>query len=202
MTPEETLEHLKKGATPRTCRTLDAIYKVCLGQVERKTYDFAYPTISKLGLGTGVPQAQTIRNSTGEPYRILLQSFVNSAPKKQVQKVYKGENAWIEEIEDPTQRYLTRVLLSKLNDAQRTIREFVPPSMEITVDDRVSVSDAGGAVKLTKPESRAINYLLSDEFLDQWNFKRGEVGDIVDEQGKKVFKPGTIDALEKALRYL
>lgn len=202
MTPEETLEHLKKDATPRTRRTLDAIYKVCMGQVERNTYDFAYPTISKLGLGTGVPQAQSIRNATGEPYRVLLQAFVNAAPKKQVLKVNKGENAWVDEIEDPSQRYLTRVLLSQLNDARRTIREFVPPLMEIMVDDRTSVWDGGGAVKFTKSESRAINYLLSDEFLDRWNFKRGEVGDVVAENGKRVFKPATIEAFEKALRYL
>ncbi|TRO37830.1 hypothetical protein EQ845_04900 [Pseudomonas putida] len=202
MTPEATLEHLKNEATPRTRRTLDAIYKVCVRQVERNTYDFAYSTISKLGLGTGVPKAQSIRNATGEPYRVLLQAFVNAAPKQQILKVSKGENAWIEDIEDLSHRYLARVLLSKLSDAQRTIREFVPPSMEITVDDRTSLSCEGSFVRFTKSESRALNFLLSDEFLDQWGFKRGDVGDVVDDNGKRVFKPGTIEALEKALRYL
>lgn len=202
MTPEETLEDLKKDATGRTRRTLDAIYKVCTEQVERGLYDFAYPTIARLGKGTGVPQAQTIRNTTGEPYRILLQSFVNAAPKKQVFKANKGENAWIDEIEDATQRYLTRVMLSKLNESQRTLKEYVAVPGEIVVDDRASVSNGAEAVKLTKSESRAINYLLSDDFLDQWNFKRGDSGDVVDEKGIKVFKPGTIDALEKVLRYL
>jgi len=202
MTPEETLEHLKKDATARTCRTLDAIYKVCTEQVARGLHDFAYPTIAKLGKGTGVPQAQTIRNATGEPYRILLQAFVNAAPRKQVIKANKGENAWIEEIEDATQRYLTRVMLSKLNEAQRTLKEFVAVPREIIVDDRASVSNGAEAVKLTKSESRAITYLLSDDFLHQWNFKRGDNGDVLDENGLKVFKPGTIDALEKVLRHL
>jgi len=35
--------------------------------------------------------------------------------------------------------------------------------------------------------------------MEKWEFKIGERGDVVDSNGKKVFKVATIDAIKKSL---
>lgn len=203
MDAKDLLEHLKKNATTRAQKTLDAVYKVCEGQVERGIFDFSYVTISRLGKGLKVPRAQSIRNAAGEPYRLLIQAFIDASPGKRKLKGASHPDAWVDNIADHTQRYLTRVLMSELAEARRVLSEIIPPSMEIVVDDRTSViSNVKGDFKLTGSESNALKYLISDEFLLQHGFVRGVYGDVMKEDGKKVFKPGTIDALNKALKFL
>jgi hypothetical protein len=43
---------------------------------------------------------------------------------------------------------------------------------------------------------------LSESFLLQWRFERGKRGDVLNAKGDTVFHPGTLPALEKALKYL
>ncbi|MOA60987.1 hypothetical protein D3C78_1860180 [compost metagenome] len=84
-------------------------------------------------------------------------------------------------------------------EARRLIKEVVPPSLEIYVDDR---KNSKAAFKLDAGERRALEHLLSEDFLKAWKLVRGDMGDVRNEDGKRVFKPGTFEALEKALRYL
>ena len=85
------------------------------------------------------------------------------------------------------------------------IKDFVPPGTEIYVDDRrggARPGDGKGAHKLDNVERRALEYILSDDFMKKWNFKKGDKGDVMDEAGTRVLKPATINAIEKALRNL
>lgn len=199
MDPKATLEHLKTIASPRTHRTLEAIYEVCQEQAGRGISDFSYSTIARLGEKRGVPQAQSIRNASGVHYRALIESFAAGAPVKKKKKNNPESEAWIEELPSPRHRMLVNILLSELAESRRLVREVVPPNLEIYVDDR---SAPKGSFKLDDSERRALEYILSDDFMSLWHFTRGKVGDIIDENGHKVLKPGTIDAIEKALKYL
>lgn len=71
MTPDEMLAHLKEHA-PRQRVTLDAVFAVCQEQIERGVADFSFATIARMGTGRGVPKVQSIRNKTGENYRMLI----------------------------------------------------------------------------------------------------------------------------------
>jgi hypothetical protein len=51
-------------------------------------------------------------------------------------------------------------------------------------------------------ERRALEYILSDSFKNKWYLSESNTGSLVDENNKAVFKPATVDALKKALRYL
>lgn len=198
MTPEDILAHLKEKA-PRQQATLDAIYSVCQEQVEREVADFSFATIARLGAGKGVPKVQSIRNKTGENYRTLIKCFEGSqGARKRVPKS-KAADSWVNEIEDPKLRLMANITLSKLAEAERLNRELIPPGMEIRIDDR---SGSGTECKLSPVERRAIEHLMSEEFLTTWRLKAGNRGTVIDEQGKIVFKPGTLDALTKILKYL
>lgn len=198
MTPDEMLAVLKEKA-PRQQRTLDAVFVVCQEQVERGLADFSFATIARMGAGRGVPKVQSIRNKTGENYRSLIKCFEGSTGACRRVPKAKAPDAWVNEIEDPKLRLLVNITLSKLAEAERLNRELIPPGTEVRVDDR---GGSNVAFRLTPVERRALEHLISEEFLTTWYLKLGGKGTVVDEQGKIVFKPGTLDALTKILNFL
>lgn len=199
MKPVEILEKLKSDASARQHKTLDAIYAVCQEQVERGVNDFSYATVSRLGSGRGVPRAQSIRNSTGQYYQALIKSFADESTAGNTVVKRKKADAWIDEIKDPKLRLLVSIQQSELNEARRLVREIVPPNTTIVVDDR-----RGGLAehRLNDSERRALEFLASEEFLMEWKFTAGDRGDVLDSEGNRVFKPGTIDGLKKSLKHL
>lgn len=198
MTPEEMLAHLKERA-PRQKASLDAVFAVCQEQIERGVADFSFATIARLGGGRGVPKVQSIRNKTGDNYRMLIKCFEGSnGARKRVPKD-KAADAWVDEIADPRLRLMANITLSKLAEAERLNKELIPPGTEIRIDDRVGSQTE---YKLTPVERRAIEHLMSEDFFTTWRLKPGSKGTVVDEHGKIVFKPGTLDAISKILNYL
>ena len=202
MSPEELLEHLKSDASSKIQQSLTAIYDICMEQQERGIYDFSISTIAKLGCKRGVPQAQSIRNKTGEKYRALIQAFADStSSKKKLKKLSKQETDWISEIDNPKHQLLIRIMVSELKEAQQMLREIIPPKQRIDIyDHKHMISDQ--SFKLTDQEVRALQYLLSSDFQKKWNLKSTEYGALVDEKNLPVFKVATLDALRKALEYL
>lgn len=201
MRPEKLIITLKSTATSRVSRTLDIIYDVCCEQEQREVYDFSVATIARLGYKRGVPKAQSLRNKTGERYRALLRSFEEKHRGKNSKVATKGEEDWIEEIQNSKHRLLARIQASELASAKRKLLEFVPPGT------RIDVRDFHGAPfneeqKLSEIERRALSYIVSDEFLNKWGFSISEYGEIVDRTGAVVLKTATVDAVRKSLSCL
>lgn len=201
MKPEELIVKLKEGVSEKTQETLDAIYKVCSEQLAREVGDFSIVTIAKLGHLRGVPKAQSMRNKTGERYRALIESFAQSSPIKDLGKIRKKDEDWIDEISSPKHRLLARIQASELKAAQQKLREIVPPSTVIEVYDNKNIS-IDAEHRLTGQERKALEYLLSSSFRNKWNLSETEFGELLHENNKMHFKPATIDAFRKALAYL
>ena len=201
MKPEELIVQLKKDVSEKTQETLDAIYKVCQEQLGREVGDFSIVTIAKLGHLHGVPKAQSMRNKTGERYRALIESFAQSSPIKDLGKIRKKDEDWIDEISSPKHRLLVRIQASELKAAQQKLREIVPPSTVIDVYDNKNIG-IGAEHRLTAQERKALEYLLSSSFRNKWNLSETEFGELLHENNKMHFKPATIDAIRKALAYL
>jgi hypothetical protein len=200
MKNEDLLLKLKEDATPRTKKTLDAIYEVCSEQMERGVGDFSIVTISRLGAKRGVPKPQSIRNKSGEKYRALIESFSDMAGGNVKRPSPSGDD-WVEEIASAKHKLLVRSLLSDLKNAKNKLNEIIPPGSRIDVYDHRS-QQAGEEEKLSQQERRALEYLISNEFVGKWNFRATEFGEVVDEGGQVVFKAATIDAIKKALNNL
>ncbi|MFC3171932.1 gamma-mobile-trio protein GmtX [Acinetobacter vivianii] len=203
MNPEELLNKLKHGSSLKIQQSLDAIYAVCIEQLERGIQDFSVSTISNLGFNRGVPKAQSIRNKTGEKYRALIQCFADaSSQKPNSVKPSQTDNAWIEEIQNPKHQLLVRIMASELKEAQQMISEIIPPKQRIDIYDHKNMIP-NESFKLSDQEVRALQYLLSTDFQKKkWNLKPTHFGELVDESNKPVFKVSTLDALRKALEYL
>ncbi len=191
---------LKEDATPRTKKTLDAIYEVCIDQMERGANDFSIITISRLGAKRGVPKPQSIRNKSGEKYRALIDSFSNMASGDVNSSSPSGDD-WIEEIANARHKLLVRSLRSELKNAKRKLNEIIPPGTRIDVYDHRS-QKTSEEERLSQQERRAMEYLISNEFFGKWNFCATEFGEVVDENGQVVFKAATIDAVKKSLNNL
>lgn len=201
MNPEEMLGELKKGASQKTIDTLEAIYTICNEQADRGVSDYSFATIAKLGYRRGVPKAQSMRNKTGKVYRALISSFADSDPLKDLEKISKTAESWIDEIGSPKHRLLARIQASELKAAQSKLREIIPPDTIIEIFDNKNVS-IEAEHRLTSSERKALEYLLSNSFRKKWSFSQTEFGELIDENEDVVFKPATIDALKKALDYL
>ncbi len=198
MKPEILLERLKESATPKACKTLDIIYEICVEQEKREVYDFSVATIARLGYKRGVPKAQSLRNKTGESYRALLRSFEEYHHNKKNNVVSKKEDDWIEEIQNPKHKLLVRMQASELAAANKKLREFNPPGTRIEVRDYKNEKlDEDSA--LSSLERRALEYIISEEFLGKWDFSISEFGEVVDSSGAVVLRAATIDAVKKAL---
>ncbi|PSJ42737.1 hypothetical protein C7I36_08690 [Zobellella taiwanensis] len=198
MKPEILLERLKESATPKACKTLDIIYEICVEQEKREVYDFSVATIARLGYKRGVPKAQSLRNKTGESYRALLRSFEEYHHNKKNNVVSKKEDDWIEEIQNPKHKLLVRMQASELAAANKKLREFNPPGTRIEVRDYQNEKlDEDSA--LSSLERRALEYIISEEFLGKWDFSISEFGEVVDSSGAVVLRAATIDAVKKAL---
>ncbi|WP_448108858.1 gamma-mobile-trio protein GmtX [Pseudomonas azerbaijanoccidentalis] len=195
----DVLNALKSKSSAKVAKTLDAIYLICDEQRAHGSIDFSYAMISKLGRGKGVPKVQSIRNSTGENYRTLIQAFSATAKPYTSTERSKSGDGWVEDIKDLRLRLLVNMKLAELAEANRLIKEFVPPGLEIRIDDRQGPQ---ADFRFDEVERRALEYLISPDFLAMWRFKLGSIGDILDQNGKRVFKPMTIDAIKKALQHL
>ncbi|MFV7785486.1 gamma-mobile-trio protein GmtX [Shewanella marisflavi] len=204
ISPQIVLEQLKKTVSSRIQSSLDAIYQICIEQQERGLSEFSYSTIARLGKGRGVPAAQSIRNKTGEPYRTLIASFVNTSGKSEKPKATTSKSkryAWIDELKDPVVKLQANILYSQKIAAEKLVKEIVPIDQVIEIFD--GDSSASTTAKLTNLERDALEHLISSEFLRRQRLEIGPNGSIltVDEQ-ETFFPVATLDAIKKALQYL
>jgi len=196
MTPSETLDKLKQNCSLKKQRTLDAVYKVCTELLSSKEKDFSFSTIARAGVSSGVPNAQSMRNSSGRAYRELIQAFKEAAGPIHQER---AASDWIDAIKDGKAKFLARAQEAENHRLRSLLREITPPNLEIRVDDRTPFSAEN---KLSEIERRALLYLMSEEFRLQWGCSLGKHGDLIDKKGAKVFRPGTLDAIQKALNAL
>jgi len=55
---------------------------------------------------------------------------------------------------------------------------------------------------LNNVERKALKYIVEKQFLLDNDFVEGQYGDVLNLEGNKVFRPGTIDGIKRALEYL
>ncbi|WP_081337725.1 gamma-mobile-trio protein GmtX [Vibrio mimicus] len=203
ISPDIILTQLKSQVSERVQLSLQSIYQICVEQQQRGLNDFSYATIARLGKGRGVPAAQSIRNKTGEVYRTLISSFANQSVNSKTSKntSYSKGYAWIDEIKDPVIKLQVGILYSQKITAERAVNEIAPINQVIEIFDGNSSDFL--AKRLTTLEREALDYLLSSEFRRKNELELGKHGSIVSRNNDEPFLPvATIDAIEKALRYL
>ncbi|PBP46175.1 gamma-mobile-trio protein GmtX [Pseudomonas syringae] len=202
MMPEEMLA-LLCAKSPRQKSSLEAVYAICKEIVDAGGTNFTSEHIGRVGATRGGPRAQTIRNKTGDNFKALIKCFKDAPGTRKRAKKTLSSTDWVDGIKDPKIRILVDRTLAELAEARRELNELIPPGTEFRVDDRRGQSsEVVPNFKLNEFEREALTFLLSDSFLLQWRYERGKRGDVLNAKGDTVFQPGTLPALEKALKYL
>jgi hypothetical protein len=203
ISPSETLERLLTASgDSRRKRSLEALNEACKLLHERNSSDFSYKTIVTLGKDRGlpIPGIQSIQNTTGAHYRELINAWKLISVHKP--SVAKPDN-WIDSIEDPVLRMSVTMLAKELRalkskEARKAAHSGAPIFLG-SVPDR----DAGKSVPsrplLNDVEFEALKSAIDPQVLRLVGLSIGPRGEVINETGKRIHKPGFRDAIEKVL---
>lgn len=203
MLPADTYERLNNEASdPRRKRSLEAINTVCQLLHERKSQDFTYKGIVTLGKDRGlpVPSEKSIVNDTGAHYRELIQSWRLFSLNDKV-KTASATSDWIASIEDPVLRLSVTLLAKQLRTLQAKIaRQEGAHNAPIYLGLAKEESDFRPEnLNLNDAEINALKGSIDSQTLAQLGYTFGDRGELLDIKGKRIFKPGFRDAVEKVL---
>ena len=199
----EVYEKLKDSAVnDRTRKTLDAIHKVCNEQFDRGSKDFSIATISRLGEDIGIPKAQSIRNSTGETYRALINAWQNANPVQTNKPKVSRQKEWIDRISDPTIRFLVQDLAAtnrKLVSELQLVKSVTTLEIDMRKETTPSLTENQSPPKLLDSEREALANAISPEFIESQGWEANSRGRVVDINGKTLFKNGFVTAIKKLI---
>nr|WP_314876423.1 gamma-mobile-trio protein GmtX [uncultured Pseudomonas sp.] len=201
--PHETYERLiNEASDARRKRSLEALNQVCQLLHERETSDFTYKSIITLAQDRGlpVPGEKSIVNSTGAHYRELIQSWkLISVPSKESKT--PTANNWIEMIDDPVLRLSVTLLAKELRTIKAKIARQEKASGAPIYLGALEGEGPGVPLqlKLNDAELAALKAAIDPQVLSQLGFSFGSRGEVMDAKGRKIYKPGFRDAVEKIL---
>ena len=213
LSPSDVLNKLSIDATSRKRRSLEIINDVCREQHERGSKDFSPATIGRLSEKAGGPSERTIRNKDGESYRALMRSwaeFSGGANKKpKLEKRSSIDDEILDRITDPVAKALIGQTLVENKKYKREI-DLLKSKTNLVIDMRPkpqpAVNNGGQAVAITPildlipMEIQALQHAISDEFLKEQVWSKDEQGRIKAKNGRNIFRPGFVTALEKILK--
>lgn len=207
ISPDKVLEKLIGHAkSTRTIQSLEAIHKVCAELKKRGHSDFSVAAVAAFGEGRGVPKAQSIRNKTGEPYRVLIDAWrKTSGPTRDVKprnSTLPQRYEWVESIEDPRLKFLVQDLIvnhQKLDADLQRVKSITTLQVDLREKVPEKLSSPTSEIVLTSNELAALNAAIDPSFLDQEGWDVDQRGRIKSASGRTLFKPGFVDAIQKIL---
>tara|TARA_R110001583_G_scaffold72800_1_gene203381 strand:- start:21296 stop:21931 length:636 start_codon:yes stop_codon:yes gene_type:complete len=201
--PESILEKLKnKANSERAVQSLEAIHAVCEDLKKSGHSDFTVATVARMGEGRGVPKAQSIRNASGEPYRVLIAAWQNSTSKGVVAKkrasALPNSYSWVDEIDDPRLRYLARDMAARMSEQKADLQRLKQVT-QLQLDMRSSTPAAqpGTGLELTETEREALKQAIDPDFLEAQEWTIDSAGRIKNRSKRTLFQAGFVDALQK-----
>lgn len=209
--PDELFVQLHENASVRKKRTLELIHEVCKEQAKQGNKDFSIVTIVSLLADKGGPSEQTLRNKTGEDYRVLIKQwaeYANGSSKKVKKQKSTGINDEIlSNVTDPTTRALVGMILAENRKLKNEV-SLLKQQTTLTIDMRRHKDEVLGSGEnvvlvspshnLTEMELKALREAISNDFMEHRGWTVDEYG-RVKEKGILVYKPGYVSAIKKVL---
>lgn len=212
--PAVLLDELKSLASKRKRTTLDLIYGLLEKQAKSGVADYSIATLGRLSTAAGGPSTQAIRNKNGADYRRLIEAYAASqgaTTKKPLsptnrQHLPTRDEDLLRRIEEPALRAVIGSIIAERNRYLSENR-ILKARTEIVVDCRPA-NRATSPVEvlptlrglLTPMEREALEEAISEPFLTRQAWSRAANGRIKDEDGRVLYKPGYVSAIEKVLK--
>ncbi|MFL9881699.1 gamma-mobile-trio protein GmtX [Paraburkholderia agricolaris] len=210
MHPDDLLEQLKAGVSPRKARNLDIVHAVCREQYERGSKDYSVATIARISVERGGPTAQTIHNKTGDDFKGLIAAWAKhtGGAVRKPRKV--NENpiyAVLDRIPDPAVRAVMGGVLAE-NRKLRGEVNVLKLQANIVIDQRPmaasgvqqqSIQILPASHGLTESEKEALRHAISDRLMEFEGWHQDESGRILNSKKRMIFKIGFVSAIRKIL---
>lgn len=207
--PEEVLQKLYAGAkTSRTVKSLTIIHEVCKEQHLRGSSDFSYSMIGSLSAKKGGPQAQPIRNTSGEVYRTLIDSWAKYA-QAELRKMPKPRAGSLDDnvldmIDDPVVRILVHSYIcenKKLKYENQVLKVAAKDKLIIDLSGKVQGGASHSALEdiLLPQEIFALRSAISAELLLKHGWAIDSRTGGVNKGPLPMFSPGYVTGISKIL---
>jgi hypothetical protein len=200
----EIYDELCKDASRTVRLSLEKIKNACEFQVNGNSKDFSYAVIGRISEANGGVTALTIGKTTknGTAYRKLIDVYATLYSLPERKQEPKGEAALLSRIkrmEDATARNLALDLMQKNRSLENELN-ILKGAKTIDIDLRSNKSQSSAPLLdnvLDKRERESLNHFISQNNLKEYGWTISEIGAICDKNGRKLTRPGFVQAIEK-----
>lgn len=210
-----------KALLEKKCRrdkveTLQKLHELCSIEFSRRApaaRDLSAANMARVAESHGLFKARTIYNKQSEDYVALIQAWeaysgpiaskIEKAPPRSEEK-----HSFLKKIDDPVVRNLCQIALLERDRLKEEVNMLKGTSVW-TIDMRplganIDHSSENMAViemaaQLTDSERNALTAAIDPAFISRRKWQLGELGEILDERGRCIFRPGFASAIEKIL---
>ena len=214
--PEQMLDILKRKARrSNKIHNLEIVHAVCGEIFQLGSADYSFATVGRLAEQRGGLAAKTIYKTASEDYRSLIAAWANfyrnNAKRSVVKPQHASDEDVLNKIDDLTTRTICRMAFSDRNRFREQLNTLKAHS-EITIDLRplpglANVDTKTGEViqvispleSLVAAQLEALEAAISPSFLKDQGWVEGANGEIVNAQGKRIYRAGYAPAIRVVL---
>lgn len=213
MHPDEILAEILKSAGTRKSKSLAVIHATCREQFERGSKDFSIPTIARLAKPAGGPVEGSIRNKTGDDFKALISAWAKhtgGSSRKMPRAVENPMMALIQKIEAPEIRSIMAGVLAenrKLRNEVNLLKHAASKTSYIDLRESAAPDTANSlevlppVLGLTASEIAALRHAIGSEKLAEEGWEIDGAGNLINGNGRHIFKIGFVSALRKMIGY-
>lgn len=212
------LENLKSGKTKRTKDSLDKLNTLLETRFNAGEKDYSIATIGRISKADGGVGTVSIRNKTGEHFRLLIDAWATKAnttmkkppvPQSRLLDV-PSDMDLLKRLDDPAMRAVFGQIIAEKNKLKAENR-ILKQSAEVVVDMRpnqivhaeqvhqeVEVLPSLDGV-LLQGDIEALEDAINEEKMAQRGWTVSKYGAVKDEHERPLFKNGFVLAIQKVL---
>lgn len=212
------LEDLKSGKTKRTKDSLDKLNTLLETRFNAGEKDYSIATIGRISKADGGVGTVSIRNKTGEHFRLLIDAWATKAnttmkkppvPQSRLLDV-PSDMDLLKRLDDPAMRAVFGQIIAEKNKLKAENR-ILKQSAEVVVDMRpnqivhaeqvhqeVEVLPSLDGV-LLQGDIEALEDAINEEKMAQRGWTVSKYGAVKDEHERPLFKNGFVLAIQKVL---
>ncbi len=212
------LDDLKTGKTSRTQESLDKLNALLETRFNAGEKDYSIATIGRVSKAQGGVGTVSIRNKTGEHFRLLIDAWATKAnttmkkpPLPQSRKLdTPSDMDLLKRLDDPAMRAVFGQIIAEKNKLKAENR-ILKQNAEVVVDMRpnqfthaeqvhqdVEVLPSLDSV-LLQADIEALEDAINEDKMAQRGWTVSKYGAVKDEDGRPLFKNGFVLAIQKVL---
>lgn len=205
--PDKVLEALLANTSnQQRSETLKRLHELCRAQAS-SAKDFSRATMSKFCTSSGAFNGRILYNPASAPLVKLIEAWelycgspVTARPK--VAPAPREMDTYLERVSDPALRAIIHAKLLELERTRAEIRMLKSAPVVIDMRPTATVSGLANLPTLTPSEREALEHACSTAFMQGEGWKEGPQGEVVLDNGRKLYPVGYLRALRKVLAHV